>query len=500
MAEGRTYVCIDLKCFYASVECVDRGLDPFAENLVVADPGRTEKTICLAISPALKARGVANRCRVFEIPPGIDYIMARPRMRRYMEVSADIYSVYLRYVSPEDIHPYSIDECFIDATPYLALYRMDARSFAVMLMDAVRAETGICATAGIGTNLFLAKVALDITAKHVEDNIGYLDQAEFERTIQTHRPITDIWNVGPGIARRLAKYGVHDLLGVCQMDEATLYREFGVNAEYLIDHAHGVEPCTMAEIHAYEPGSHSVMSGQVLPCGYRFEDARDVLREMVDQLVLDLAEKHLVADSISLYVGYAREQGGRRGDARAADGGVPAGGRGTAEGAGELSEPGEWGESVSSGMPGASDEPDASGAFGAPGASDGPAYFDGGHGRRQVGGRRGIPHTGGTRRQPDRTSLYSKLLPRFLELFDETTRRDVPIRRINVGFGGVLPEEFATLDLFADVRAEEGERRLQQAMLAVKGKFGKNALLRGTSLKEKATARERNEQVGGHHA
>lgn len=445
MAKERTYVCIDLKSFYASVECADRGLDPFTTNLVVADPDRTEKTICLAVSPALKAMGLSGRCRVFEIPAGVDFIMAKPRMRRYMEVSADIYSVYLRYVSPEDIHAYSVDECFIDATPYLALYQVSAREFAVMLMDAVLAETGICATAGVGPNLFLAKVALDITAKHVEDHIGFLDQAEFERTIQGHRPITDIWNIGPGIAKRLAKYGVYDLRGVCEMSEATLYREFGVNAEYLIDHAHGVEPCTIADIHAYEPSGHSLMNGQVLPCDYSFDEARDVLKEMVDQLVLDLADKRLVAESISLYVGYAKERGER------ADG------------------------------------------------EDG-AFFDGGHGRRPASGKRAFPHTGATRRQPDRTNLFSKLMPRFLDLYDETTRTDAPIRRLNVGFGGVLPEEFATMDLFTDEAAEAEERSLQRAVLDVKRRFGKNALLRGTSLKEKATARERNEQIGGHHA
>ena len=444
----RTYVCIDLKSFYASVECVDRGLDPLTANLVVADPDRTEKTICLAITPSMKALGLSSRCRVFEIPENVDYVMAKPRMQRYMEASADIYSIYLRFVSPEDVHPYSIDECFIDATPYLSLYRTSAREFAVMLMEAVLAETGVRATAGVGPNLFLAKVALDITAKHARDCIGFLDQAEFERTVQTHRPITDIWNIGPGIARRLAKYAVYDLRGVCEMSEATLYREFGVNAEYLIDHAHGVEPCTIADIHAYEPSGHSLGNGQVLPCDYSFEEARDVLREMVDQLVLDLVEKRLVAESISLYVGYARDH--EAGGARAVD------------------EPG--------------------------------AYFDGGHGRRPASGRRGGSHTGGTRRQPDRTNLYSKLMPRFLDLFDETARKDAPIRRINVGVGGVLPEEFATMDLFSDAEAEAEEHRLQQAVLAVKGRFGKNALLRGTSLKEKATARERNEQIGGHHA
>ena len=214
-----TYLCIDLKTFYASVECCDRGLDPFTTNLVVADPSRTEKTICLAVSPAMKALGVRNRCRVFEIPPHIDYIMARPRMQRYMERSADIYSIYLEFVSPEDIHPYSIDECFIDATPYLDLYGVSARAFASLLIDEVHRRTGISAAAGIGPNLFLAKVALDITAKHVRDNIGILDEESFRKQIWPHRPITDIWGIGPGIAARLAKYGVCDLMGVAALDE-----------------------------------------------------------------------------------------------------------------------------------------------------------------------------------------------------------------------------------------------------------------------------------------
>ena len=248
----KTYLCIDLKSFYASVECADRGLDPFVDNLVVADPERSRTTICLAITPAMKALGVKNRCRVFEIPDGIDYTMARPRMRRYMEVSAGIYAIYLRFVSPEDVHVYSIDECFIDATPYLPLYGMDARAFARTLMTAVFQETGICATAGVGTNLFLAKAALDITAKHAPDNIGFLDEGTFKQQIWFHRPITDIWGIGPGIARRLARHGAQDLASVAALNPEVLYREFGVNAEYLIDHAWGQEPCTIAEIQAYD--------------------------------------------------------------------------------------------------------------------------------------------------------------------------------------------------------------------------------------------------------
>lgn len=454
MVEGRTYVCIDLKSFYASVECVDRGLDPLTANLVVADPDRTEKTICLAITPSMKALGLPGRCRVFEIPEGVRYVMARPRMQRYMEVSADIYSIYLRYVSPEDIHAYSIDECFIDATPYLSLYRMGAKEFAVMLMEAVLAETGVCATAGIGPNLFLAKVALDITAKHAEDHIGYLDQAEFKRSIQTHRPITDIWNIGPGIARRLAKYRVFDLKGVTEMDPDVLYGEFGVNAEYLIDHAWGVEPCTIAEIKAYEPESSSTMNGQILPCGYNFDDTLMVLREMVDDSVLDLVEKHLVTDHISLHVSYGR--GGDGDEAAEGAGGDAAKGP---EKAGEL--------------------------------------FDGGHGTRRVGGTR--PHGGGSRKIPERTNSFAKLYGYLEALFRETVDPARTMRKISIGFGNLVDADLATVDLFTDVAAADRERRRAEAVLAVKGKFGKNALIKGTSLKEHALGRERNTMVGGHH-
>lgn len=441
MAE-ETYICIDLKSFYASVECVDRGLDPFKDNLVVADPDRTEKTICLAITPAMKALGVRNRCRVFEIPEGIDYVMAKPRMRRYMEVSADIYSIYLRYIAPEDIHVYSIDECFLRATPYLSLYDTDDRSLAWMLMSAVAFETGIAATAGVGSNLFLAKVALDIMAKHAPDGIGFLDEESFRREVWFHRPITDIWNIGPGIARRLAKYGVYDLAGVAAMREETLYREFGVNAEYLIDHAWGQEPCTMDDIHSFVPEGRSMTNGQVLPCDYSFEEARFVLREMVDASALELTELGLVTDRISLMIGYAHEKA----------------------------------------------------------ALIDVEVFDGGHGKRPAHGGRFGTHTGGNRKIGRRTNSARLLTEALLELFDETTLRGVAIRRVNIGFSDLLPEEYATLTLFDDVEADAKEKRLQEALVAVRGKFGKNAMLKGVSLREKATARERNEQVGGHHA
>lgn len=438
----KTYLCIDLKSFYASVECADRGLDPFVDNLVVADPERSRTTICLAITPAMKALGVKNRCRVFEIPDGIDYTMARPRMRRYMEVSASIYAIYLRFVSPEDVHVYSIDECFIDATPYLPLYGMDARAFARTLMTAVFQETGICATAGVGTNLFLAKVALDITAKHAPDNIGFLDESTFKQQIWFHCPITDIWGIGPGIARRLARHGAQDLASVAALNPEVLYREFGVNAEYLIDHAWGQEPCTIAEIQAYEPESRSLVNGQVLPSDYTFEEARMVLREMVDASVLELVEHGLVTERISLSVGYAREKG-------------------------------SWNTAET---------------------------FEGGHGIRLLGAQAAGERTGGSRKLERRTNSACFLIERFESLFDETAHRDVPIRRINVGFSDLLAERFATSTLFDNAQAEAKERQLQDALIAVRGKFGKNAMLKGTSLQKKATARERNEQVGGHHA
>lgn len=442
MGQERTYVCIDLKSFYASVECVARGLDPMTTKLVVADPTRSEMTICLAVSPAMKAAGVRNRCRLHEIPKGMEFITARPRMRAYMAASADIYGVYLRYVSPDDIHPYSIDECFIDATPYLELYAVDARGFANTLRDAVRAETGIPATVGIGPNLFLAKVALDIAAKHAPDGIGELDARSFREQIWPHRPITDIWNIGPGIARRLAKYRVFDLRGVTEVDPDVLYGEFGVNAEYLIDHAWGLEPCTIAEIKAYEPETSSLMNGQILPCGYSFDDTLVVLREMVDDAVLDLVDKHLVTDHISLHVSYKRDAQ-RDGEA-----------------AGEL--------------------------------------FEGGHGLRRADGRSG-PHGGGSRKIPERTNSFAKLFGYAEALFRETVDPARTMRKISVGFGNLVDEDLATVDLFTDVEAAARERRRQEAVLAVKGKFGKNALIKGTSLREHALGRERNEMVGGHH-
>lgn len=328
-----------------------------------------------------------------------------------MEVSARIYAVYLRYVSPEDVHVYSIDECFIDVTPYLSLYRTDARSFAKTLMGAVLDETGIPATAGIGTNLFLAKVALDVTAKHAPDGIGWLDEDAFKRDVWFHSPITDIWGIGPGIAARLAKHGAQDLASVAALRAETLYREFGANAEYLLDHAWGQELCTIAEIKAYRPSSRSLVNGQVLPGDYSSEEARMVLREMVDASVLELVERGLAAERISLMVGYAREQGAVR-DAET---------------------------------------------------------FEGGHGTRTLGSRRAGESTGGSRKLERRTNSARLIAAHFMRLFDETVRESAPVRRISIGLEELLPEKHATHTLFDDLEAEDRDRSLQEALVAVRG-------------------------------
>ena len=405
---AHTYICIDLKTFYASVECVELGLDPFTTNLVVADPSRTEKTICLAITPAMKRLGIRNRCRVFEIPKGIKYKTATPRMKLYMQKSVEIYRIYLQRVCPEDIHPYSIDECFIDATPYLALYGLTAKEFAQELIDAVMRQTGITATAGIGSNLFLAKVALDVTAKHSPDNIGVLSQATFREKLWHHTPLTDIWGIGPGIAARLERYGVHDLAGIAAMSKQVLFREFGANAEFLIDHASGIEPCTMAQIKAYKSKSTGIGNGQVLARGYSYEETRLILQEMIDGLVLDLIEKHAV----------------RR--------------------------------------------------------------FPAGHG-------------GGARKLSGKTASLKKISAAFMSLYEETVNPARKVRRINIGLTGLMPEELEEISLFDGPELQQ-ERQMQKTLLAVKSKFGANALLRGSSLLKASTVHERNEQVGGHRA
>jgi len=415
---AKAYVCIDLKSFFASVECVDRGLDPFKVNLVVADPSRGSGAITLAISPSMKALGVKNRCRVFQIPPHVEYITAKPRMKRYMEMSAEIYGIYLEYISPQDIHVYSIDECFIDVTPYLRTYSKTPKEIAVMLMNAVFQKTGICATAGVGTNMFLAKVALDVTAKHSPDHIGILDEESFKEHIWHHRPITDIWSIGRGTAKRLQKYGVFDLFGVSQMDEKLLYREFGRNARHLIDHSNGREDCTIADIQSYETKSASLSHGQILFEDYNFEDALIIVKEMLDVLTLEMTEKHLVGGSIALGVNYSKEV---------------------------------------------------------------------------------CPPTGGVRKIDEYTNSYKKLASYFEALYRDTTRKDMPIRKINISIGDLQSDSLATVNLFTSYDSIVRDRKLQEALVDIKEKYGKNSILKGINFHEKSTARQRNRMVGGHN-
>ena len=421
MAEmDKTYLCIDLKSFFASVEAVDRGLNPFKANLVVADPSRGSGAICLAITPAMKKLGIKNRCRIFEIPKNVEFITALPRMKLYMQKSAQIYEIYLRYVSAADIHVYSIDECFIDATTYLKAYNKTPKEFASMLMDAVMKETKICATAGIGTNLFLAKIALDITAKHSPDNIGYLDEEIFKKTLWHHRPITDFWNVGKGIAKRLEIYGVYDMYGVAHINEKTLYSEFGVNAEFLIDHSKGIEPCTISDIHNYKSKSNSISNSQILFEDYKYNEAMLVLKEMVDILVLELIEKHMKTNSISLYIGYSKNT---------------------------------------------------------------------------------HSSTGGAKKLTAYTNSYKKIVKEFENLFLEKTDKNYLIRRIGISLNNIKDEDMigVQLDIFSNTEDTKKEYKVQKAVISIKNKFGKNAILRGMSLEEKATARTRNKLVGGHN-
>lgn len=302
------FLCIDLKTFYASVECVERGLDPFTTNLVVADPSRGKGTICLAVSPKMKMLGVKNRCRIYEIPPNIKYILATPRMKKYIEYSANIYDIYLKYFSKEDIHVYSIDEAFMDVTKYLKLYKSSEIELAKIIIKDIYKTYGITATAGIGTNMYLAKIALDITAKHSATNIGYLDEEKYKKELWHHKPLTDFWQIGHGIERRLSKLRLYDMYDVAHAEQKKLYKEFGVNAEYLIDHAWGKESCTIADIKKYKPQSRCISNSQVLFEDYSFEKARLVLKEMVELGSLRLIDEHALTNTAKLYIGYSKNE------------------------------------------------------------------------------------------------------------------------------------------------------------------------------------------------
>lgn len=304
------YLCIDLKSFYASVECVERGLDPMTTLLAVADPERTDKTICLAITPAMKALGIKNRCRVFEIPKNVDYITAVPRMHLYLEYSARIYGVYLKYIAKEDIHVYSVDEAFLDVTHYLNMYHMNAKELGLRIMQDIYDTTGIRATCGIGTNLYLCKIALDIMAKKSPDFVGALNEARYRRLLWDHLPLTDFWSIGGGTVRRLANYGIYTMRDIAHTPEDLLYRVFGIDAELLIDHAWGREPVTIADIKAFRPVGHSLSSGQVLPWDYDREGGLLLVKEMGEDLALDLLGQDLVADSVTMTLGYSKASGG----------------------------------------------------------------------------------------------------------------------------------------------------------------------------------------------
>lgn len=493
MPDEKVYIAIDLKSFYASAECVSRGLDPLRTNLVVADPTRTEKTICLAVSPSLKAYGISGRARLFEVVQkvaavnearqraypqhklyvreyddqlirsdpslALDYIVAPPRMAYYMELSTRIYQLYLQYVAPEDIHVYSIDEVFIDATRYLALYNTDARGFARRLMSAVLRETGITATAGIGPNLFLCKVAMDVGAKHIQPDkngvrIAQLTEQSFRELLWGHRPLTDFWRVGKGYAKKLEANGMFTLGDVARRsltDEELLYRLFGVNAELLIDHAWGWEPVTLADIKAYRPEKCSLGAGQVLSCAYPASKARIVVREMADALALELVGKRLVAEQLVITVGYDRA-----------------------------------------------------------GSTDG---YTGPRTTDPYG--RSIPKPAhGTEHLPCPTASSRYIIDAAMALFDRIVDQRLPVRRMSLVADRVTAEDLSArqaqpeqLDLFTDYAAKKEqeaalkrEKNLQRAVLDIKNKYGKNAILKGMNYEEGATAAQRNRQIGGHKA
>ncbi|MBE6634314.1 MAG: DNA methylase [Ruminococcaceae bacterium] len=496
----RTYIAIDLKSFYASVECIQRDLDPMTTNLVVADAGRTEKTIGLAVSPSLKSFGIGGRPRLFEVVQrirevnaerrrlaggklegsscridelrqnprlAVDYIVAPPQMAFYMEFSARIYQVYLQFIAPEDIHVYSIDEVFIDATDYLKTYGVTAEELTERMVSAVYRETGITATAGIGSNLYLCKVAMDIVAKHMPANrhgmrVASLNEESYRRALWSHRPLTDFWRVGQGIAKRLEAVGIYTMgdIARCSVgdpnsyyNEELLYKLFGVNAELLIDHAWGWEPCRISDIKAYRPASNSICSGQVLQQPYSCEKARLVVREMTDLLVLDLVEKGLVTDQLVLTVGYDVENL-------------------TAETGRE--------------------------------AYTGEVTVD------RYG--RAIPkHAHGTENLKAHSSSTREIMEAVCRLYDRIINPKLTVRRITLSACRVMNREQAAqarpyeqLDIFSSVEEQdeqkEKERIIQETVLDIRKKYGKNAILKGMNLEEGATAKDRNRQIGGHKA
>ena len=506
--ENHIYIAIDLKSFYASVECRERDLDPLTTNLVVADAERTEKTICLAVSPSLKVYGIPGRARLFEVVQrvkevnqersqklpkrmfegsscfsdelkehpelSVTYVTAKPRMALYMKYSTQIYDIYLRYIAPEDMHVYSIDEVFMDVTHYLNTYHMTAKELASRMILDVMQETSITATAGIGTNLYLCKVAMDIVAKHVAPDangvrVAELDEMTYRKLLWSHRPLTDFWRVGHGYRKKLEEAGLYTMgdIARCSIgeerdyyNEELLYKMFGINAELLIDHAWGYEPVTIADIRGYKPETNSIGSGQVLHCPYDFEKTKLIVREMTDALVLDLVEKQLVTDQIVLDIGYDIEN---------------------------------------------LTNPDIRKKY---------------HGEVKADryGRFVPKHAHGTANLDTKTSSTAKIMDAVLDLYERIVDKNLLVRRVSVTANRVVDEhmvsnetEFTQMDLFTDYQAlaekqeaeqarMEKERRLQEVMLSVKKKYGKNAMLKGTNLQEGATMIDRNNQIGGHRA
>lgn len=508
MNKCKTYIAIDLKSFYASVECRERNRDPLTTNLVVADPSRTEKTICLAVSPSLKKFGLSGRARLFEViqkvnaannirklkAPNkvfcgssddstelqknpslkIDYIIAPPRMARYMEYSTKIYNIYLKYIAPEDIHIYSIDEVFIDVTHYLSTYNMTARELAMTMIQDILDTTGITATAGIGTNMYLCKIAMDIVAKHIEPDkngvrIAELDEMSYRRLLWNHKPLTDFWRVGRGYSKKLEKIGLYTMgdIARCSIGKSTdyyneelLYKLFGINAELLIDHAWGYEPCTMEDVKAYKPETNSISSGQVLHCPYEFDKARLVVKEMIDLMALDLVDKGLVTSQIVLTIGYDIENMTDKNRSQSYKGTVTTN---------------YYGKKVPK-----------------------PAH--------------------GTTNLPKQTSSTTLITNAVMELYDKIVNKKLLIRRINIVANKLVDErsvknanKYEQLDLFTDYEdlkkqrekenaESEREKRMQNTILDIKKKFGKNAILKGMNLQKGATAKDRNNQIGGHKA
>lgn len=418
MNGNKIYLCIDLKSFYASVECVERGWDPLTARLVVADPERSEKTICLTVSPALKQMGVPNRCRVFQIPKEIPYKMAPPRMQLYIDYAAEIYGVYLKYIAKEDIQVYSIDEAFLDVTDYLHLYQMTAVELGRKIMQDILDTTGIPAACGVGTNLYLAKVALDIMAKHETDRIAYLDEARYREKLWKHKPLTDFWRVGRGTVERLSNMGICTMEEIAHARESLLYKAFGIDAELLIDHAWGREPVTIADIKAYRPKNTSFSSGQVLPRDYEYEEGVLVVKEMADLLCLDLVDQGLVTSHISLVIGYSNQK-----------------------------------------------------------------CFE--------------PAKGSTTLR-SATSSNRRLLSYVEQLYRRIVRPGAYIRRITLTYTGVMTEDYQQFDLFSDPEETEKDVKAQRAVISIKQRYGRNAILKGMNLEESATTIERNGQIGGH--